>query len=65
LPDLKTTAARPVTFADPAKIVEMAERGGALRDLAAKQAMDYAINMVRGSVWLYLSEEQYTKLKSR
>jgi len=30
-----------------------------------KQAMDYAINMVRGSVWLYLSEEQYTKLKSR
>ena len=40
LPDLKTTAARPITFQDPAKIVEMAERGNAMKDLAAKQALD-------------------------
>jgi hypothetical protein len=26
LPDLKTTAARPITFQDPAKVVEMAEQ---------------------------------------
>jgi hypothetical protein len=62
-PDLKTTAARPITFADPAKIVEMAERGGALRDLASRQAVDYGISMGRGSVWLNLTEEQYAKLK--
>lgn len=59
LSDLKTTAARPITFADPAKIVEMAERGNALKDLASKQALDYAHNMGRGFVWLWLTEEQY------
>lgn len=63
LPDLKTTAAPAITFADPAKIIEMAERGGALRDLASKQALDYALNMGRGSVWLWLSDDQYAKLK--
>jgi len=29
--------ARKLTFDNPAKIVEMAERGGALKDLAARQ----------------------------
>src|ERR1017187_5392356 len=48
-PDLKATAARPITFQDPAKIVEMAERGNALKDLASRQALDYAINMGCGS----------------
>jgi hypothetical protein len=43
----------------------MAERGNALKDLAARQALDYAINMGRGSVWLWLSDEQYAKLKKR
>jgi hypothetical protein len=41
----------------------MAERGGALRDLASRQAVDYGISMGRGSVWLNLTEEQYAKLK--
>jgi hypothetical protein len=62
-PDLKTTAARPITFQDPAKVIEMAERGGAFKDLASRQAVDYGISMGRGSVWLYLSDEQYEKLK--
>ena len=65
LPDLQTTAAPAITFADPAKIVDMAGRGNAFKDLAAKQAMDYALNMGRGSVWLYLSDEQYAKLTTR
>jgi len=30
-PDMKTTAARPITFQNPAKIVVMAERGNALK----------------------------------
>ena len=63
LPDLKTTAARPITFQDPTKIVEMAERGGAFKDLASRQAVDYGISMGRGSVWLCLSDEQYERLK--
>ncbi len=63
--DLKTPLPRKLTFADPAKVVEMAERCGALRDLAAKQALDYAIQMGRDSVWLWLSPEQYAKLKTR
>ena len=53
------------TFADPAKIVEMAERCGALPDLAAKQALDYGISTGRGSVWLWLTPEQYAKLKTK
>jgi hypothetical protein len=61
--DLQTPAAHPMTFADPAKVVEMAERGGALKDLAARQALDYGINQGRGSVWLWLTEEQYGKLR--
>jgi hypothetical protein len=39
-PYLQTPLPRKLTFADPPKIVEMAERGGALKDLAAKQALD-------------------------
>jgi hypothetical protein len=35
--DLQTPLPRKLTFADPAKIIEMAERGGALKDLAARQ----------------------------
>lgn len=53
------------TFADPAKIVEMAERCGALPDLAAKQALDYAIHVARDSVHFWLAPEQYAKLKTR
>jgi hypothetical protein len=44
------------------KIVEMAERGGALKDLAAKQALDYAIQMRRGSLYLMLKPKQFVRL---
>lgn len=63
--DLKTPAARPITFKDPAKVIEMAERGHALKDLATRQALDYGINQGRGSVWLMLTPEQYNKLTRR
>ena len=62
--DLKTPLPCKLTFSDPAKIVEMAERGGALKDLAAKQALDYAISMGRGSVFLMLTEQQYVSLRT-
>ena len=62
--DLKTPLPRQLTFTDPAKIVEMAQRGGALRDLAARQALDYGIELGRGSVYLSLTEEQYLSLRT-
>jgi hypothetical protein len=61
--DLKTPLPRTLTFADPAKVIEMAKRSGALCDLAARQALDYALQMGRGSVCLMLTEQQYTMLK--
>jgi hypothetical protein len=60
--DLKTSLPCKLTFADPGKIIEMAERGGALKDLAARQAIDYGIELGRGSVFLFLTEEQYLSL---
>ena len=63
--DLKTPVGRRMTFADPQKVIELAERGGAFKDLASRQAMDYGINMGRGSAWLWLTDEQYAKLKKR
>ena len=48
---------------DPAKIIEMAERGGAAMLLEDRQALDYGIAQGRGSVWLNLTHEQYRKLK--
>jgi hypothetical protein len=59
---LQTPLPRKLTFADPPKIVEMAERGGALKDLAAKQALDYAIQMRRGSLYLMLTPKQFVRL---
>jgi hypothetical protein len=61
--DLKTPLARRLTFRDPAKIREMFERFSAERQLEDRSALDYAINMGRGSIWLNLTEEQYQKLK--
>ena len=61
--DLMTSAAKPITFDDPSTIVTMAERGHALKDLASRQALDFALNMGRGSVWLYLDDDQYAKLR--
>jgi hypothetical protein len=63
--DLKTPLPRKLTLADPAKVVEMAERGGYSMHLEGRQALDRAIEVGRGGVWLELTEEQYAKLKTR
>jgi hypothetical protein len=41
----------------------MAQRGGALGDLAAKQALEHGIESGHGGVTLRLSAEQFAKLK--
>lgn len=62
-PDLKTHLPRRLAFRDAAKIREMFDRFAADRHLEERQALDYAIEKGRGSVWLNLTEEQYQKLK--
>jgi hypothetical protein len=61
--DLQTPLPRKLNFSSPEKVREMAERGGAFKDLASKQAFDYGVNMGRGSVYLKLTREQYAALK--
>ena len=62
--DLTTALPRKVRLDDPAKIIEMAERGGASMRLEDRQALDYGIAQGRGSVWLNLTPEQYRNLRS-
>ena len=54
---------RRLTFRDAAKLREMFDRFAAGKTLADRQALDYAIERGRGSLWLHLTEEQYVKLK--
>jgi hypothetical protein len=61
--DLKTPLPRTLTFQTPDKVIELAKRGGALTDLASRQALDYAIQLGRGSVWLHLTPEQYGEVE--
>jgi hypothetical protein len=63
--DLKTPLPKKLTFDNPAKIYDMADRGGYKLSLENRQAIDRAIEMGRGSVWLDLTAEQYAKLKKR
>ena len=60
--DLKTPLGRALVFQDVAKVIDLAQRGGADRMSADKEALRYAIEMGRGSVWLHLSADQYRKL---
>jgi len=63
--DLKTALPRTFTFATPEKVIELAERGRALKDLASKQALERGIETGRGGIYLRLTYEQYNKLKQR
>ena len=61
--DRKTPSLRRFTFATPEKVVELAERGRGLKDLASRQALERGIETGRGGVYLHLTVEQYNKLK--
>ena len=61
--DCRTPLKRTLTFAHPDKIIEIHERWGEARQLADRNALEYAIDMGRGSVWLILSPEQYARLR--
>jgi hypothetical protein len=61
--DCRTSLPVHLTFVHPDKIIEIHERWGADRQLEDRSALEYAINMGRGSVWLILSPEQYARLR--
>jgi hypothetical protein len=63
--DLKTSLPRKVTLDSPAKLIEMAERGGSRLNLEGRQALDHGIETGRGGIWLELTDEQYVALKKR
>jgi hypothetical protein len=60
--DLKTPLPRKLHFASPDKVVELVDRGDGLSNLESRQALDQAIAIGRGGVFLNLTEEQYAKL---
>jgi hypothetical protein len=53
---------RTLRYRDPAKIIELARRGGHTMNLEGRQALDMGINNGRGGVTLKLTPEQYHKL---
>jgi hypothetical protein len=61
-PDLKTALPCKLNFSDKQKLFEIAERGGALRNLETRQAIEHGIEIGRGGVWLELTQDQYEKL---
>ena len=63
--DLKTPLPRTLHFASPDKVVELVERGGGLSNLESRQALNQAIEIGRGGVFLSLTAEQYARLKTR
>jgi hypothetical protein len=60
--DCKTSLPRKLTFKDPAKLIELTERAGAM-NLEDRQSLEHAIETGRGGIWLELTEEQYMRLK--
>ncbi len=53
---------RRLTFRDSAKVYETTLRGNARSDKAAREALDLAIEIGRGGIWLRLTNEQYRAL---
>jgi hypothetical protein len=47
------------------KIMELAERAGALRNLECRQALELGIAVRRGGVLLTLTDDRYAKLKAK
>ena len=54
---------RSVVVASEEKLFEMAERGGGLKDLATKKALEHGIRLGRGGMYLELSASQLQNLQ--
>ena len=54
---------RTLLFQSEEKLTEMAERGGAMKNLADRQGLEHAIRLGRGGLYLDLSHPQLTTLQ--
>lgn len=61
--DLKTSLPRKLHFSNDDRLIEMAKRGRAIKDLADKQALEHGIANGRGTIKLHLTSQQYESLK--
>jgi hypothetical protein len=62
--DCRTSLPLQLTFAMPDKIIEMQERWGEDRTVAARSRLEGDIKIGRpGSVWLVLTPEEYARLR--
>ena len=61
--DLKTPIPVRLNVVRLEKLFEIAERGGYRLNLEGRQAMQRAIDVGRGGIWLDLTEAQYRRLK--
>lgn len=61
--DLKTPLPRKLCFASDDKLIDLANRGRALKDLADKQALEHGISTGHGALKLHLTSGQYEALK--
>jgi hypothetical protein len=61
--DLKTPLRKKLALTSRDKILDLAQRGGAVLNLETEQAIRHAFAIGRGGVWLNLTEEQYQHLK--
>jgi hypothetical protein len=61
--DLETSLPHKLHFSTDEKLIEMAKRGRALKDLADKQALEHGMATGRGSLNLHLTSSQYEALK--
>jgi hypothetical protein len=61
--DLKTPLSKKLNLVRQERLFDIAEHGGYALNLEGRQAMQRAIDMGRGGIWLELTEEQYRRLK--
>jgi hypothetical protein len=54
---------REYSFTDEFKVEQLAERAGALRDLAARQGLEAGLHAGIGAITLHLTDGQYASLK--
>jgi len=54
---------RTFPFGDSGKVAEMAESGNAFQNLAARQGFEYGLSCGWGRCDLWLTEEQYARLR--
>ena len=60
--DLRTSLPRKLHFSTDDKLIEMAKRGRALKDLADRQALEMGMAKGKGAITLSLTQEQCAKL---